>query len=33
MNTAQMIILGLASFFAGYLVSYLVMTIGIKQDK
>jgi hypothetical protein len=33
MNTAQALIFGLVAFFAGYGVSYLVMTIGIKQDK
>ena len=33
MNTAEALILGLVAFLAGYGVSYLVMTIGIKQDK
>lgn len=33
MNTAQILVLGLVAFFAGYGVSYLVMTFGIKQDK
>jgi ABC-type antimicrobial peptide transport system permease subunit len=33
MNTVEALILGLVAFFAGYGVSYLVMTIGIKQDK
>jgi ABC-type antimicrobial peptide transport system permease subunit len=33
MNTVEALILGLVAFFAGYAVSYLVMTIGIKQDK
>ncbi len=33
MNTVEAIVLGLVAFFAGYGVSYLVMTIGIKQDK
>jgi hypothetical protein len=29
----EVILLSVAAFAAGYLVSYLVMTIGIKQDK
>jgi hypothetical protein len=33
MNTAEVLVFGLVAFFAGYGVSYLVMTIGIKQDK
>lgn len=33
MNTAEVFVIGLVAFFAGYGVSYLVMTIGIKQDK
>jgi hypothetical protein len=33
MNIAEVLVLGLVAFFAGYGVSYLVMTIGIKQDK
>jgi ABC-type antimicrobial peptide transport system permease subunit len=33
MNTAEALVLGLVAFFVGYGVSYLVMTIGIKQDK
>jgi hypothetical protein len=33
MNTAQALIFGLAAFAIGYVVSYLVMTFGIKQDK
>jgi ABC-type antimicrobial peptide transport system permease subunit len=33
MNTVEALIFGLVAFFAGYGVSYLVMTIGIKQDK
>ena len=32
MNTAEALVLGLVAFFAGYGVSYLVMTLGIKQD-
>jgi hypothetical protein len=33
MNTTEAFVLGLVAFFAGYSVSYLVMTFGIKQDK
>jgi hypothetical protein len=33
MNTAETLIFGLIAFFSGYGLSYLVMTIGIKQDK
>jgi hypothetical protein len=33
MNIAEALVFGLMAFFAGYGVSYLVMTIGIKQDK
>ena len=33
MNLAEALFFGLLSFFAGYAVSYLVMTFGIKQDK
>jgi hypothetical protein len=29
----ELIILTIGSFFSGYLVSYLVMTVGVKQDK
>jgi hypothetical protein len=29
----EIIILTIGSFFSGYLVSYLVMTVGVKQDK
>jgi hypothetical protein len=29
----ELILLTAAAFFAGYLVSYLVMTVGINQDK
>jgi hypothetical protein len=29
----ELILLTIGSFFAGYLVSYLVMTVGVKQDK
>jgi hypothetical protein len=29
----EIIILAIGSFFSGYLVSYLVMTVGVKQDK
>ena len=33
MNTVEALVFGLAAFVAGYVVSYLVMTFGIKQDK
>jgi hypothetical protein len=33
MNLAEFLVFGLVAFFTGYGVSYLVMTIGIKQDK
>lgn len=33
MNIAEALVLGLVAFFTGYGVSYLVMTVGIKQDK
>jgi hypothetical protein len=33
MNIVEALILGLVSFVAGYIASYLVMTFGIKQDK
>jgi hypothetical protein len=33
MNIAEALVFGLVAFFAGYGVSYLVMTVGIKQDK
>ena len=33
MNTVEALVLGLAAFVTGYLISYLVMTFGIKQDK
>ena len=33
MNIAEALVLGLIAFVAGYIVSYLVMTFGIKQDK
>ena len=33
MNIAEALVLGLVAFFAGYAVSYVVMTFGIKQDK
>jgi ABC-type antimicrobial peptide transport system permease subunit len=33
MNTVEALILGLVAFFAGYALSYIVMTFGIKQDK
>lgn len=33
MNIAEALVLGLVAFFAGYAVSYIVMTFGIKQDK
>jgi hypothetical protein len=33
MNTIEALVLGLSAFFAGYLVSYLVMTFNIKQEK
>jgi hypothetical protein len=33
MNTVEAFVLGLAAFVTGYVVSYLVMTFGIKQDK
>jgi len=33
MNIAEALVIGLVAFFTGYGVSYLVMTIGIKQDK
>jgi 1,4-dihydroxy-2-naphthoyl-CoA synthase len=29
----ELILLTIGSFFAGYLVSYLAMTVGVKQDK
>jgi len=29
----ELILLTIGSFFDGYLVSYLVMTVGVKQDK
>jgi hypothetical protein len=29
----ELILLTIGSFFSGYLVSYLVMTVGVKQDK
>jgi hypothetical protein len=29
----ELIILTIGAFFSGYLVSYLVMTVGVKQDK
>jgi hypothetical protein len=33
MNTSEAFVLGLVAFVAGYVVSYLVMTFGIKQEK
>jgi hypothetical protein len=33
MNIAEALVIGLIAFFAGYGVSYIVMTVGIKQDK
>jgi hypothetical protein len=33
MNIAEALVIGLVAFFAGYVVSYLVMTINIKEDK
>jgi hypothetical protein len=33
MNLLQAVILGLGTFVAGYAVAYLVMTIGVNQDK
>jgi hypothetical protein len=33
MNTAEALVFGSIAFFSGYGLSYLVMTIGIKQDK
>ena len=29
----EIILLTVGSFFSGYLVSYLVMTVGVNQDK
>jgi len=29
----EIILLTIGSFFSGYLASYLVMTVGVKQDK
>jgi 1,4-dihydroxy-2-naphthoyl-CoA synthase len=29
----EIILLTVGSFFSGYLVAYLVMTVGVKQDK
>jgi hypothetical protein len=29
----EIVLLTIGSFFSGYLVSYLVMTVGVKQDK
>jgi hypothetical protein len=29
----ELFFLTIGSFFSGYLVSYLVMTVGVKQDK
>lgn len=29
----EIIVLTAVSFFSGYLVSYLVMTVGVNQDK
>jgi hypothetical protein len=29
----ELIVLGLSAFVSGYVVSYVVMTFGIKQDK
>lgn len=33
MNILQTLFFGAIAFSLGYLVSYLVMTIGVKQDK
>ena len=33
MNTLTVLLLTVPAFFIGYGISYLVMTIGIKQDK
>lgn len=33
MNVGEAFVLGIVAFVAGYAVSYLVMTFGIKQDK
>jgi hypothetical protein len=33
MNIAEALVIGLVAFFAGYVVSYLVMTTNIKEDK
>lgn len=33
MNTAEALVFGLVAFFAGYGISYIVMTFGVKQDK
>ena len=33
MNLAQAVIFSLITFFSGYGVAYLVMTVGVKQDR